>query len=91
MADSVSSLGSDGERARAGVQGSLAVTNASGDAPPDVSVLERNSYIIIGLLGGTIVLLAVLGTLVVRAQRQERAKGYAPVGREVAERCGRYD
>ena len=90
MTDSVSSLGSDGERTRAGVQGSLAVTDASGDAPAGVSVLERNSYIIIGLLGG-IVLLAVLGTLVVHAQRQERAKGYALVGRVVAERCGRYD
>ena len=52
-------------------------SSVSGVPTSDVRSLERNSYIIIGLLGGVILLLGVLGAFVVRLNRAN--KGYTPL------------
>ena len=63
--------------------------NTGGDVSgSDVSTLERNEYIMIGLLGGIVVLLGALLVLVVR---QQRAKGYAQISERVTERDGTYN
>ena len=55
-------------------------------ASANTSVLERNSYIAIGLLGGIIALLSAIGFLVLKGQRQQRMRGYSPIGERLSKR-----
>ncbi|KAI1784874.1 hypothetical protein LXA43DRAFT_1066413 [Ganoderma leucocontextum] len=69
------------------VAGNLAadVGTSSSSGTPDLWTLERNSYIIMGLLGGAIVLL--LGVAVVLVRSRQQTRGYAPIREErMAER-----
>ena len=69
------------------VAGNLAanVETSGNDGTADLSTLERNSYIIIGLLGGAIVLL--IGVVAILVQSNQATRGYAPIREErMAER-----
>lgn len=61
------------------VAGNLAANvEANSDRTADLSTLERNSYVIMGLLGGVIVLLVGVAVMLVQSRRATR--GYAPIG-----------
>ncbi|KAI1786069.1 hypothetical protein LXA43DRAFT_1099591 [Ganoderma leucocontextum] len=69
------------------VTGNLAVDlgTSSSNGTPDLSTLERNSYIIIGLLGGTILLL--VGVVVILVRSRQTTREYATIREEkMAER-----
>lgn len=67
------------------VAGNLAANvENSGDGTVDLSTLERNSYIIMGLLGGAIVLL--IGVAVMLVQSRRATRGYAPIRERMEER-----
>ena len=69
------------------VAGNLAanVETSGSEGMADLSTLERNSYIIMGLLGGAIVLL--IGVVAMLVQSRQATRGYAPIREErMAER-----
>ncbi|KAM5536097.1 hypothetical protein V8D89_010196 [Ganoderma adspersum] len=67
------------------VAGNLAANvETNGDGTADLSTLERNSYIIMGLLGGVIVL--VVGVVVMLVQSRRATRGYAPIRETMEER-----
>ena len=83
---SVAPAGSTTSSAHVPVSGNVAVdamesiSGGNSASTVDLSTLQRNSYITIGLLGGALVLLVAV--VIAGIQSQRRIKGYVPIGTE---------
>ncbi|KAI0948213.1 hypothetical protein AcW1_009788 [Taiwanofungus camphoratus] len=70
----------------------LADESSSSSSPVDLSILTRNTYIIMGMLCGALVVLILIAVFAIRSSRASTGKGYRVIGADqTAERHQTYN